>query len=81
MMDITPEKFAKLLQNSTLDKDEQENVLKLLPHLSKEQISDIADALEDDNKELKKIMIKADSDLKQELNKLDVNLDGVMVFE
>ncbi len=49
-MNITSQKFAQLLRNSTLSKDEQLAILNLLATLNEDQVIVLAKILETDNK-------------------------------
>ena len=49
-MNITSQKFAKLLKNSTLNEQEQLAILDLLATLNADQITVLAQILETDNK-------------------------------
>lgn len=49
-MNITSQKFAQLLKNSTLNEQEQLAILDLLASLNEDQVSVLAQILETDNK-------------------------------
>lgn len=54
-MKITPRKFAALLRNSTLTREEQKKILETLPRLNLDEIEQIARILKVDEERQNKI--------------------------
>lgn len=78
-MSITPQQFAKLLKQSTLEAGEQEEILKILPKLTMAQIQELANILKEDVKQQEKSLDEAKGKQDQAILKMNVELQKILL--
>lgn len=76
-MNITPETFAKLLKNSTLNNTDQLAILNLLPSLTEDQTAELANILKIDNKNQERSLKNATSKRDEILLKFKLELQSI----
>ena len=74
-MQITPQKFAHMLKNSSLDKSQQKAILDILPHLTLNQIQEISTILTTEAHELENLLNEANSQKQRVQLKLNLKLE------
>jgi len=80
-MKVSPKKFLEILRSTSLDKEEQDAIIQILPNLSVEQIDELVDVLQKDKVDLEKIFVEANTRMDEEIKKMEVNISQVMPFE
>jgi len=77
MKRITSDMFVDVLINSTLDENEQKIIVKMLPQMTKEQISDLYKILVNDVDRLEKIIADFNSDIDRLSLKAEVEFKNI----
>lgn len=75
-MQITPQHFAQLLKDSTLDRAEEDAVIQLLPNCSPKEIEQLTAVLVEDVKAKEKILQKAKLQAETAKLKMEVELQN-----